>query len=202
MLDADLAGLDGALQCLPGEGGEQQLARIEQQVAAVRPMQRAGLDEQKVGHQRAHLGDVLDAADDVAVNGVELLDDRRAGGGIVAVGDHYIDHVAAEPGVPRGVHRLPDDGVLLLAGGEKESDVAGQVLTGRAQIVERLRHVGERSHQVVERGVDGALGHLLVEHAQVRAALLVGLGHALEDDLQVLLQGLNLALDLLAHRLG
>ena len=61
-------------------GDSSSLARIEQQIAAVGAMQRAGLDQQEVGDQRAHLGDVLDPADEVAVGGIELLDDRRPGG--------------------------------------------------------------------------------------------------------------------------
>ena len=58
---------EGALQRFPGKGRQQQLARVEQQIAAVGAMQGAGLDQQEVGDQRAHLRDVLDAADEIAV---------------------------------------------------------------------------------------------------------------------------------------
>ena len=77
LLDAHLARLDGALQGFPGERREQKLAGVQQQIAAIGPVQRAGLDQQEVGNQRTHLRDMLDPADQIAVGGVELLDDRR-----------------------------------------------------------------------------------------------------------------------------
>ena len=45
----DLAGLKRALQRFPGERRQQQLASIDQQVAAVRLVQRAGLDQREIG---------------------------------------------------------------------------------------------------------------------------------------------------------
>src|SRR5690606_21119828 len=48
LLDADLARLDGSLQGFPGIRGQQQLARVDEQVAAVGLVQRAGLDQQEV----------------------------------------------------------------------------------------------------------------------------------------------------------
>ena len=77
LLDPDLAGLDRPLQRLVGERRHQQLARIEQQIAAVGPVQRARLDQQEIGQQRAHLRDVLDPADQVGIVRVQLLHHRR-----------------------------------------------------------------------------------------------------------------------------
>ncbi len=165
-------------------------------------MQRAGLDQQEIGDQRAHLGDVLDPADEVAVRGIELLHDRRSGGRPIAVGDHDVDHVAAEAGVVGGIQRPLDDGVLLLAGAEKEGDVVDQVAAGGAHVVASRGHVGEGGQQIAERLVDGMLGDVLVELAQLGAPVLVGLGQALQDHGQLLLQRLDLGLHVLAHGLG
>ena len=107
-------------------------------------MQRAGLDQQEIGDQRAHLGDMLDPADEIAVGGVELLDDRRAAVGAIAVRDHHVDHVAAEAGIARRVHGLLDDGVVLLAGGQKEPDVADQIPPGRLEEIDGLQSRRER----------------------------------------------------------
>ena len=56
---------------------------------AVSVMQRTGLDEGEVGHQSAHLGYVLDAADKVRVARLIEKDHRRALG--VAVVDDDVD---------------------------------------------------------------------------------------------------------------
>ena len=134
LLDANLARLDGALQRLPGERRQQQPAGIEQQVAAVGLVQGAGLDQQEVGDQRAHLGEMLDPADQVAEGGIVLLHQRCAARAAFAVGRHDVDHVAAEARVVRAVDRLLDDGVLLLAGGQEQADVADHVVAGGLQV--------------------------------------------------------------------
>ena len=134
LLDADLARLDGALQSLPGERRQEEPARIDQEIAAVGPVQRARLDQEEIRHQRAHLREVLDAADQVAVGRVVLLDDGGARRSILPVCGHDVDLIAAEAGVLRAVDRPPDDGVLLLAGGEKQRHVAHHVVPGRFEI--------------------------------------------------------------------
>lgn len=68
-LDAQLARIERALQALPRERLQEDLACIEQQVAAVRAVQRAALDQRKIGEQRAHLRDVLDAPEQIVKGG-------------------------------------------------------------------------------------------------------------------------------------
>ena len=65
VLDADLAGLEAALERVPGVGLGQQVARLHHEEAAVGAVQGAGLDHGEVGDQGAELGQVLDAADQV-----------------------------------------------------------------------------------------------------------------------------------------
>ncbi len=50
-LDADLAELQGALEGLPGDRVGEHLERVEDQVAAVGAVQRAGLDQREVGER-------------------------------------------------------------------------------------------------------------------------------------------------------
>ena len=77
--DANLARLQGAFQAFPGKGLHQHFAHVQQQVAAVGPVQRTRLDQGEIRHQRAQLGDMLDPPDQVAVGRVVLADDRGAG---------------------------------------------------------------------------------------------------------------------------
>ena len=187
---------------LPGERRKQQPARIQQQIAAVGAVQRARLDQQEVGDQRAHLGDVLDASDQIAEGRVLLLDDRRSGARrAVAVRDHHVDHVAPEAHVVRRIDRLLDDGVVFLAGRQEHADVANEIEADGLQVVDGGRHVREGRNQVVHRLDDGGLGHLLVQVLQARAPLLVGLGQALEDGAELPLQGLDLGFDVAPHAL-
>ena len=199
LLDADLAGLDRALQGFPRERREQQPARVEQQIAAVGLVQRARLDQQKVGDQRAHLGEVLDAPHQVAVGRIVFLHQRSAAGCAFAVRCHDVDHVAAKARVVRGVDGLLDDGVLFLAGGQEQADVAHHVVARRLEIGRGFGNIAQRGVQVVQRVANGGLGHVLVELAQLRAALLVGPRQPLEHLPQLLLERRDLGLDVAAH---
>ena len=119
----------------------------------------------------------------------------------VVARDHDVDHVAAEARIARRVDRLLDDRVLLLRRGQEQPDVANQVASGRLQKVDGFVDIAEGGRQIIERLSHRVLGYLLVELAQLRSALLVGLGHPLQDGLQLLLQAFDLDFDILAHAL-
>ena len=74
IFDRDLAPPQRPLERRPAERLQQHAAGVEQEVAAVGAMDRAGLDEAKVRQQRAVQGDILDAADQVAERRMQLLD--------------------------------------------------------------------------------------------------------------------------------
>ena len=97
-------------------------------------MKGAGLHQQEVGDERTHLGDVLDATDKVAVGRIELLVDRRAFVGCLAIADDDVDHVAAEPRIAGGVGRLLDDLALLAALGQEQPYVAHEILAGCLEV--------------------------------------------------------------------
>ena len=99
-LDADFSRPQGLLERVVGERLLEQLARIQDEVAAVGAVQRAGLDEGEVGGQRAHLREVLDLADQALVGGMILVDHRRAAA--PAAIDHQVDGVAFQAGRGRG----------------------------------------------------------------------------------------------------
>ena len=199
LLDADLARLDGSLERFPGKGRQQQAAGIEQEIAPVGFVQGTRLDQQEVGHQRAHLGEVLDASDHVAVGGIVLLHDGGAAASRFAVGGHDVDLVSAQAGILGAVDRPLDDGVLLFARGQEEGDIAHHVVAGGLEVGGSIRHVAERSVQLDERVPDGRLCHLLVELAELRAAFLVRQGQPLENGAQLLFQDRDLVLDIASH---
>ena len=75
---ADLAGAQRPLQRFPAEIAASSRSRVEHQIAAIGPVQRAGHDQIEIGEQRAEARHVLDAADQVLMGRVVLVDDRRA----------------------------------------------------------------------------------------------------------------------------
>jgi hypothetical protein len=93
-LDLDLACAQRAFQPLPGIRLGQQFFRVEHQVATVRARQGARADHREVGDQRAHVGNVIDAADQVLEARLVFEDHWRALG--AAVIDAQIDLVAGE----------------------------------------------------------------------------------------------------------
>ena len=78
VLDRDLAAPQRALERRPTERLHQQAARVDEEIASVRAVQRAGLDEQEIGDEHAMGGDIIDAADQIAERRVQFLDQRRA----------------------------------------------------------------------------------------------------------------------------
>jgi hypothetical protein len=69
MLGRGFDAYGGAFQCalqrLPCERLYQDAARIDDEVAAIGLVQGARLDQPEIGHQSAHLGDVLDPAEEI-----------------------------------------------------------------------------------------------------------------------------------------
>jgi hypothetical protein len=143
-------------------------------------VQRAGADQREVGDQRAQLGDVLDAPEQVGVGRVLLRDDRRAV--IVLVIDQRVDLVAAQPlaAVVVLVQRLAQhlgDAVVGL-GGEARGlldDVARDV----GQVGQHVGLIEVRGRDAIEHAAGDALGDLALERelrGGVGVGPLVGLG--------------------------
>jgi len=95
-LDRDLAGAERPLQLVVGERLHQQLGGIDHQIAAVCAMQRPALDQQEVGRKSTELRHVLDAANQIRVCRIVLVDHRSAGAS--AIVDQDVDAVAPQGG--------------------------------------------------------------------------------------------------------
>ena len=186
-LDADLVGLERALDLLPDDGLHEQLARVHQQETPVGGVQRARLDEAEIGGESAEPGHLLNAPDDVAVGGQVFVD--HGGALPPPVVDDDVHLVAAEgglpsllaPGQPARLRRRRPGGVelfgVLLEVRAHLLDVVhdlGQVVVVLAQLLD------EQGHRVAH--------HLLVEAAHPLAPLALPLGRLLENLLQLLLQ--------------
>ena len=85
-LHLQLARLQGALERLPDEGLAEQLLRLDDQVAAVGPVQGARAQLAITGVERALIGAVLDTTEQVVVGRMRLEHHRRAA--IDRVADH------------------------------------------------------------------------------------------------------------------
>jgi len=95
--DLEAAGVQNPLEGLPGKGFQEKAAGVQDQVAAVGPVESAGPDEAEIGAQGSHSGAVLDAADEVLVRGVLLVDHRSPLGlGLV---HQEVDPVARQDGI-------------------------------------------------------------------------------------------------------
>ena len=94
--DVDFAGAQHSLQPFPGVRLHEHLACIDNQIAAIRFVQRARLDHREVGDQRAHLGLMFDTSDEIGKSRVVLIDHRRAV--LPAMVNKDIDLVAAQKG--------------------------------------------------------------------------------------------------------
>ena len=156
-------------------------------------MQRAGLHEQEIRHQHAVLGDVLNAPNQVGVDGVDLLDHGRTRCRRLAGRHHYVDQIATETCIARGLDGDLDRRVLLLLAGHEDGDVAHQIGTRGFDVFDHQRQIGKGGREIVERRKHGAARHILIEILQLHAPHLVGLRHALEDGRQLLFQRFHLA---------
>lgn len=153
-----------ALQAVPGKGLGQQLAGIEHEVAAVRPVQGAAADQREVRGQRAEPLEVLDAPQQVVVRRVLLVHHRRRRRrGVV---DEQIDLVAAEVAAGRG-HRTR----AFLGGRAEGAGIVDDVSPQRLDPGQDIGKVTEVRHQVVDGLPDGRHDVLAFQGSQPLAAL-------------------------------
>ncbi len=147
------------LQRDPGDRVPQHVARFEDQVAAVRLVDRAGRDLAEVGDHGAELDPVLDPSDEVVVGRVFLMDDRRAAVRLVA--DDHIDPIARQRVFIGGQHLGARLRFVAAAG-----ELAGVLDDLLRQPVQVRRHRGHRFPvrlQLFDPVLDLGLGHHLLE---------------------------------------
>ena len=133
--DRDLAAFQASFQRVPGERFGQHLPDIENEIAAVGPVQRAGSDHGEIGEQCAHLADMLDPSGQVVVGRQVFLDHGRAV--TILLRDHDIDDVAVElgfrvvfaHGFGKGAFGFPHGGV------QEKTGIGDHVLPDVDQIV-------------------------------------------------------------------
>ena len=204
--DADDARGQAALQFLVGVGLHQQFAGIENQVAAVGAVQRAGAQQAEIGQERAHLGQMFGAAHQIGMCRMVLVHHRRAAAGTLGrVIDQDVDFVAAEEAVSRGPARhrggqrlraLRLRGALEMP--QKQRHIVDHVGFGSAKKVDDrgLEFVGfaQRRHLVA----DGNHGDFAVEAAQFFAPFLVPFRKLLDRLLQLFLKDLDFSFDFFA----
>ncbi len=142
------------LQLVPDERLLQQPAGVHDQVAAVRTVQRAGLDQREVGDEVAELGHVLDAAHQVGIRGMVLVHDRGTGRRglrhehvhLVAVRRLLLDAATVE----QGLH-----GVLPVGRRQEVLGVVDHVLLDLGEVLEHRRHVGPARPHLVDQVTRG-----------------------------------------------
>ena len=209
-LDADAAVAQPLLERLPRERLAEQHTRIEHQVAAVRSVQRAGLDMPIIADQRAELGAHLDAADQVGVGRIRLDDHRRAAQIAIVHDDVEMILVERRAGVrlqPQR-HILPCRGAILhllpLSGGAQlDLEVVGMLRDVSLHIQQIGEHIGPRGifgRQPLEGLADGRRGDLLIEVRQAVVGCFLDLAHLTESALQRLLQRLAALVERLLFR--
>ena len=194
-LDPDFARPQSPFERLPGGRLGQHLARIEQQVAAIRPVQGAGADEIEIGHQRAELGPVLDPADQTLEGRLVLID--HGGMGRATVIDDEIDPIA-----PESIFGARLGSVALIAGAvggpHDRIDILDHVLADLVEIAHHLVDIGEQGLEPVDHVADREACRLLVERADLLAGLLEELGEVLDGRLKLFLQLFDALFELLA----
>ena len=101
-MNADFAGGEDALEFLVGVGLEQQLARVQYEVAAVGAVQGARPQQSEIGQQRAHLRHVFGTADEIGLGRIVLVNDGRTHAVLAGrVADQDIDLVTAKGALRR-----------------------------------------------------------------------------------------------------
>ncbi len=155
-LDPDLAGSQYPLECVPGKGVCEQAQGVEYQEAAVGAVQRAGFDEAEVGDESAHVGNVLDAADEIDVAGVVLVDHWCPVQ--VCVVHQQVDAIAHKRRVIRARCLA-----LLAVPLAKGLCVVDDISLDCGQIVEHYGQVGVVDLELGGERVDSGLGDLAIE---------------------------------------
>lgn len=77
-LHSNVTRLERANEPLPGIRLEQHLQGLDDEIAAVAAVQRAGTNQRKISHQCSQVGLMLDSPDQIVVRRVVFKDDRRA----------------------------------------------------------------------------------------------------------------------------
>ena len=190
--------MQGLLESLPGHRPAQHLAGIQDQVAAVGPVQGARPDQMEVGQERAHLGAMLDTTEQAIVVRVLLEDHRRAAE--IAVVDDQVHPVFAEQG--EAVLRLGGGavGARALGGCDDRLDVLDDVLAQVVEVGENVGQVTVAGLQGIDQMADRVAGRLVVQLAQPVPGFADPDRRLPEGLLELFLQGLDLALDRLPGR--
>ena len=177
-LYADLAGFQGALQGGPGKGAGEQFVGVENQVTAVGPVQGPRLDQVEVRHQRAHLGDILNPADQVAETRTVLVDHRRRLQPLVVY--QHIDVVLGKFLHP--VFQVIGNRRLLLYLG-KSLGLLQYIGVNRIEMVKHRREIPVFFFQFVKYRVDRHLAELPVEFLERVSAVLFPARELPDDNL-------------------
>ncbi len=167
-IDADLAAAQAALQCLPGEGLGQHLERIEEKIAAVRPVERARPDQGEIGHPRTQVDDMLDPAHQIGEGAMVEEDDGWSPG--FAVVHHQVHLVAPQRAARVGGHAGQQGRRLGLA---EERRVLDHVRAHLIEIGNDLRQILEARLHLVDEPAHGVPGELPIQRTD---ALAPGMG--------------------------
>ena len=200
-LDADLARSQRSFQFLPGIRLQQDLVRFENEVPAVRPVERSGADEGEVRHKGPELGDVLGPTDEIRVGRVILDDDR--GAVVRAVPDEDVHAVASERTAIGGrwAHGLRSR-VRLGGQGEELRSALDHIPFDVVEVAHHRRQGGEAVAQLVDEMTDRGSDDFAVEVAQPAPHLPLPVRDLAKDLLEVALEGRDLRPDPLLVRLG
>ena len=182
-LDTDFPRLERALQRRPGVGAGQQLVGVEYQVTAVGAVQGAGFDQVEVGDQCAHLGYVLDPAQQVAEARAVLVDHRR--GGQLLVVDQHVDVVLGE--FPDPVFGVVGNGRILLHLG-KGLRLFQDIRVHRLEVIDNRRELAVLFLQLIQYRVDCQFAEFAIQLLEFIAALFLPAGQLPDDHLQLLFQ--------------
>ena len=205
--DPDFIGMQRAFQLLPRVALGQRFLGIQNQIAAVGPQQRPGLDQGKIGDQRAELRHVFDPPDQIGLGRVIVVDHRR----LVRIGvvDQQVDLIAPEKSVHRRCLPLRGDGGvgaarlrlgrparlathlgahLATGGDDKGLAVLDDIGADLIDIRHHFRQLGIGFLDVFDHRADDALDHLLVQGAHALEMIALPFRRRAHDLLQLLFQ--------------
>ena len=189
--------LQTAFQRLPGEGFSQDAPCIQHQETAIGAVQRTGADQREIGHQRAHMGDILDPPHQAVERRQFLGLQRRARRAALGMRDHHVDHVSPEL---RQAVDLADPGgkgaiAPLGVGLEEQFRIADHVLRDLVQVMLHAVDPGETGPRLIDAGLHGLLGHAGMQGDDLLAMRPHQGGRAFDDRVQLFLKARDLFLD-------
>ena len=181
--------MQSALERLPDEGLTEQFFRLDHQVATVGAVQRAGAQLTVAGVQRALIGAVLDAAEQVVVSRVRLEHHRCTAVGVMtnhqARAVHFLQQLAQLRVGLVDIHQLLD-------GGFQQVDLHGLQIGADAGVFRVL--LRQWRQQGLQRDGDG----LFIELTQQVARLAFPLRQAGQLLVQALFQRSDIRVETLA----